>query len=44
MPKPIGKHSQVAGFLAAEVNFEIRRLRLPYFISKECIIKYSESG
>jgi Uma2 family endonuclease len=25
MPKPIGKHSQVAGFLVAEVNFEIRR-------------------
>jgi len=44
MPKPIGKHSQVAGFLVAEVNFEIRRLRLPYFIPKECVVKYSESG
>ncbi len=44
MPKPIGKHSQVAGFLVAEVNFEIRRLRLPYFIPTECIVKYSESG
>ncbi|PSB24064.1 Uma2 family endonuclease [Stenomitos frigidus] len=44
MPKPIGKHSQVAGFLVAEVNFEIRRLRLPYFVPKECIVKYSESG
>jgi Uma2 family endonuclease len=44
MPKPIGKHSQVAGFLVAEVNFEIRRLRLPYFIPKECVVKYRESG
>ena len=44
MPKPIGKHSQVAGFLVAEVNFEIRRLRLPYFIPTECVVKYNESG
>lgn len=44
MPKPIGKHSQVAGFLVAEVNFEIRRQRLPYFIPKECVVKYNESG
>jgi Uma2 family endonuclease len=44
MPKPIGKHSQVAGFLVAEANFEIRRLRLPYFIPRECVVKYGESG
>jgi Uma2 family endonuclease len=44
MPKPTGKHSQVAGFLVAELNFEIRRLRLPYFIPTECVVKYNESG
>lgn len=44
MPKPTGKHSQVAGFLVAELNFEIRRLQLPYFIPKECVVKYNESG
>lgn len=39
MPKPTGKHSRVAGFLIAELNFEIRRLKLPYFIPKESVIK-----
>ncbi|MBE9227477.1 Uma2 family endonuclease [Phormidium sp. LEGE 05292] len=46
MPKPTGKHSRVAGFTIAELNFEIRRLILPYFIPKECVIKSvrDESG
>ncbi|VXD22850.1 conserved hypothetical protein [Planktothrix serta PCC 8927] len=46
MPKPTGKHSRVAGFLIAELNFEIRRLKLPYFIPKEGVIKSvrDESG
>ena len=44
MPKPIGKHSEIAGFLAAEISFEIRRLQLPYFIPKECVVKPGESG
>ncbi|HEY9851857.1 MAG TPA: Uma2 family endonuclease [Leptolyngbyaceae cyanobacterium] len=46
MPKPTGKHSKVAGFAIAELNFEIRRLNLPYFIPKECVIKSArnESG
>jgi len=39
MPKPTGKHSEVAGTIIAEVNFEIRRSHLPYFIPKECIVK-----
>ena len=39
MPKPTGPHSQIAGFLVAELNFEIRRLQLPYFIPKECVVK-----
>ncbi|MDY6785509.1 MAG: Uma2 family endonuclease [Cyanobacteriota bacterium] len=39
MPKPRGKHSRVAGFTIAELNFEIRRVQLPYFIPKECVVK-----
>ena len=39
MPKPTGPHSQIAGFLTAELNFEIRRLQLPYFLPKECVVK-----
>ncbi len=44
MPKPTGTHSEVAGLIIAEVNFEIRRLQLPYFLPKECIVKCEESG
>lgn len=39
MPKVSGEHSEVAGFLVAELNFEIRRLGLPYFVPKECVVK-----
>jgi len=39
MPKATGEHSEVAGFLVAELNFEIRRLGLPYFVPKECVVK-----
>lgn len=39
MPKPTGKHSQVAGFIALKVGIEIERLNLPYFIPKECVVK-----
>lgn len=39
MAKPKGKHSEVAGFSIAELNLEIRRLQLPYFIPKECIVR-----
>lgn len=42
MPNPTGKHSEVAGFLIAELNFELRRLQLPYFLPKECTIKASD--
>ncbi len=35
MPKATGKHSKLTGFLIADLNFEIRRLQLPYFIPKE---------
>lgn len=39
MPKATGEPSEVAGFLVAELNFEIRRLGLPYFVPKECVVK-----
>lgn len=51
MPKTTGKHSQLTGFLIAYLNFEIRRLQLPYLIPKEsvdqpgirCILERSDS-
>jgi Uma2 family endonuclease len=39
MPQPTGKHSDVGGFLTAELNFEIRRLLLPYSIPIECVVR-----
>jgi Uma2 family endonuclease len=39
MQKPTGKHSDVGGFLTAELNFEIRRLLLPYSIPIECVVR-----
>ena len=46
MPKPTGKHSEIAGFLGGELFLLIRQRRLPYFIPKECLIKpyANESG
>jgi Uma2 family endonuclease len=46
MSKATGKHSKLTGFLIADLNFEIRRLQLPYFIPKESVIKpmREESG
>jgi Uma2 family endonuclease len=39
MPRPRGKRSEVAGFVAAELNFAIRQQQLSYFIPKECIVR-----
>jgi Uma2 family endonuclease len=39
MPKPTGKHSEVAGFLGGELFLLIRQRQFPYFIPKECVIK-----
>jgi Uma2 family endonuclease len=41
VPKPRGKHSEVAGFIHDELALKIRRLQLDYFIPKECLIKRS---
>jgi len=41
--QPTGTHEQVAGEIAAELTLEIRRLQLPYFIPRQCIIKPIDS-
>lgn len=41
---PTGPHEDVAGFLAAELNFEIRRSQLPYSIPCTCLIKPQAEG
>lgn len=46
IPKPKGKHSEVAGFLNLEVGIVCRNAQLPYFIPRESIVKSvdNESG
>jgi Uma2 family endonuclease len=46
MAKPRGQHSDVTGFAQGELYVEIRRLQLPYFTPKECIVRSAdgESG
>ena len=36
---PTGSHGEVGGFIASELNFEIRRQNLNYFIPIQCHIK-----
>ncbi len=42
MPKPKGKHSEVAGFAVKKLHNAIDEARLPYIIPKECIVKISD--
>jgi Uma2 family endonuclease len=39
MPKPRGKHSEIAGLIISELNFIIRQSPLPYLIPREPIVK-----
>jgi Uma2 family endonuclease len=39
MPKPRGKHSEIAGFINGSLFIEITRLSMSWFIPKECVIK-----
>lgn len=41
--QPTGTHEQVAGFLAMEIGFEIKRLNLPFFIPRQGLIKAIDS-
>jgi Uma2 family endonuclease len=41
MPKPRGKHSEIAGFAIKKLNNIIDQMCFPYFIPRECIIKIS---
>ncbi|MEL6384305.1 MAG: Uma2 family endonuclease [Cyanobacteria bacterium J06626_18] len=41
---PTGPHEDIAGFLAAELNFEIRRQLLPFSIPRNCVIKPQAEG
>ena len=36
---PTGSHEDISGFLVAELNFEIRKQKLPYSIPRNCLIK-----
>jgi Uma2 family endonuclease len=42
MPKPRGKHSEIAGFVIKQLNTAIDRIQVPYFIPRECIVKISD--
>ncbi|MCC5639792.1 Uma2 family endonuclease [Nostoc sp. CHAB 5844] len=46
MAQPTGKHERIKGFSAAELTIEFRRLRLPYFIPNQAIVRppQRESG
>ncbi len=43
MPKPRGKHSEIAGFVIKRLNSVIDDTLVPYFIPRECIIKISQN-
>lgn len=36
---PTGEHEEVIAFLVAELNLEIRRQQLPYFLPRTCTVK-----
>ncbi|MBF2064589.1 MAG: Uma2 family endonuclease [Calothrix sp. C42_A2020_038] len=44
MPKPTGTHSNVAGFIIGILFIEILRLKLPYSIPKECVVKVEDTA
>jgi len=39
MPLGTGPHSRVTGFTRDEISAEIRRMKLPYFIPGDCLLK-----
>ncbi len=43
MPKPKGKHSEIAGFIAKVLNQAIDRSQRLAFIPRECILKITDN-
>ncbi|MEL7358893.1 MAG: Uma2 family endonuclease [Cyanobacteria bacterium J06560_6] len=43
VPKPRGKHSELAGNLAKRLNYAIDAKALPYIIPRECIVKVDDN-
>ncbi|MBE9059866.1 Uma2 family endonuclease [cf. Phormidesmis sp. LEGE 11477] len=43
VPKPRGKHSEIAGYIAKQLNYAIDAATLPYLIPRECVVKVSDS-
>jgi Uma2 family endonuclease len=44
--QPVGDHEEINGFLAGEITLEFKRLKLPYIIPKQALVKIpdKESG
>ncbi|QFS47096.1 Uma2 family endonuclease [Nostoc sphaeroides] len=44
--QPVGDHEEINGFLAGEITLEFKRLKLPYIIPKQALVKVpdKESG
>ena len=42
MPKPKGKHSEIAGFIIKKLNNVIDQMQVSYFIPRESTIKISD--
>ena len=42
MPKPKGKHSEIAGFIIKKLNNVIDQMQVSYFIPRESIVKISD--
>ena len=41
--QPTGTHERVTSELAAEALIEIRRLKLPYFVARQCVVQPVDS-
>jgi Uma2 family endonuclease len=39
LPKPPGKHSEIAGSISSELNLTIHRSQIPYIIPRDSIVK-----
>lgn len=42
MPNPTGQHSKITGFLTIEFGWQIKQLKLPNYIPKDCTLKITD--